>query len=251
MSRLARRVALVTGSTRGIGRAIAVELAREGATVVVNGRDEGPAAVLAATLGNGSTAVAADIATEAGCEALVRATLDAHGALDVLVNNAGASFAAPAQDVPTEEWDRLLALNLTGPFLLSRHAYPALRTGAGGAIVNIASIAAFTTPPRRIGYVAAKAGLVALTKALAGEWAPEIRVNAVVPGYIETDLVAGLLERGVVDRDVLEARTPTGRLGRPEEVARAVAFLASDDAEYVTGATLPVDGGWLVFGQNL
>ena len=204
-----------------------------------------------------------EVATEAGVSppllyyhfesraGLVRATLDAHGALDVLVNNAGASFAAPAQDVPTEEWDRLLALNLTGPFLLSRHAYPALRAGAGGAIINIASIAAFTTPPRRIGYVAAKAGLVALTKALAGEWAPEIRVNAVVPGYIETDLVAGLLERGVVDRDVLEARTPTGRLGRPEEVARAVAFLASDDAEYVTGATLPVDGGWLVFGQNL
>jgi NAD(P)-dependent dehydrogenase (short-subunit alcohol dehydrogenase family) len=144
----------------------------------------------------------------------------------------------------------MLALNLTGPFLLSKAAFPALRD-AGGAIVNVASVAAFTTPPRRAGYVAAKAGLVALTKVLAGEWAPEIRVNAVVPGYIETDLVSDLLDRGVVDRALLEARTPTGRLGRPEEVARAVAYLASDDAAYVNGATLPVDGGWLVFGQNL
>ena len=250
MSRFAGRVAVVTGSTRGIGRAIAAALAGDGATVVVNGRDEEASAALAGELGNGSTGVAADVATEEGCERLVRQALDAHGRLDVLVNNAGASFTSPAEEFPSAEWDRMLALNLTGPFLLCRQAFPALRDG-GGAIVNVASVAAFTTPPRRAGYVAAKAGLVALTKVLAAEWAPAIRVNAVVPGYIETDLVAELLERGAVDRGVLEARTPTGRLGRPEEVARAVAYLASDDAAYVNGATLPVDGGWLVYGQNL
>ena len=250
MSRLSGRVALVTGSTRGIGRAVAAELAREGAIVVVNGRAADEAAAVAAELAHGATGVAADVAAEEGCERLVAATLEAHGRLDVLVNNAGASFASPAEDYPTAEWERMLALNLTAPFLLSKVAFPALRDG-GGAIVNVASVAAFTTPPRRAGYVAAKAGLVALTKVLAAEWAPEIRVNAVVPGYIETDLVSDLLDRGVVDRALLEARTPTGRLGHPEEVARAVAYLASDDAAYVNGATLPVDGGWLVFGQNL
>ena len=251
MSRLAGRVAVVTGSTRGIGRAIAVELAREGATVVVNSRDEHAAAELAAELGNGATAVGADVATADGCEQLVASALEAHERLDILVCNAGASVMAPAEELALADWERLLALNLTGPFLLCQRAFAALRESGRGAIVTIASVAAFTTPPRRVGYVAAKAGLVALTKVLAAEWAPAIRVNAVVPGYIETDLVADLLERGAVDRDALEARTPYGRLGRPDEVARAVAYLASDDAAYVNGATLPVDGGWLVYGQNL
>lgn len=251
MGSLTGRVAVVTGSTRGIGRAIATELARDGATVVVNGRDEDAATALAAELGQGASGVGADVSTEHGCARLVDTALEAHGRLDVLVCNAGVSLVGPAEDIAPADWERLLAIHLTGPFLLCQRAFPALEQSGNGAIVTIASIAAFTTPPRRAAYVAAKAGLVALTKVLAAEWAPSIRVNAVVPGYIETDLVADLLDRGAIEREVVERRTPYGRLGKPEEVARAVAWLASDDAAYVNGVTLPVDGGWLVYGQNL
>jgi 3-oxoacyl-[acyl-carrier protein] reductase len=246
---LADRVAIVTGATRGIGRAIADELAGGGATVVVNARDADAAEAVAAELGG--LAAPADVSTPPGCEAVVAAALDAFGRVDILVNNAGASVAAPAEEMSLEDWQRIVDLNLTGPFLLCRQAGRAMLAAGRGSIVNVASVAAFTTPPRRVGYVAAKAGLVAMTKVLAAEWAPAVRVNAVAPGYVETDLVADLLDRGVVDRSRIEARSPYGRLGLPVEVGRAVAYLASDQSEYVTGVTLPVDGGWLVYGQNL
>ncbi|MBM3677679.1 MAG: glucose 1-dehydrogenase [Actinobacteria bacterium] len=251
VGRLQDRVAVVTGSTRGIGRAIAELLAAEGARVVVNARAEEAVSNAAAGIGHGAVGIAADVATPEGCARLIEGTLERHGRIDVLVNNAGASVAGPAEELALADWQRIVDLNLTGPFLLCQHAARSMLAEGRGAIVNIASVAAITTPPRRVSYVAAKAGLIAMTKVLAAEWAPAIRVNAVAPGYFETDLVADLIERGAVDRAALEARSPSGRLGRPVEVARAVAYLVSDEAEFVNGVTLPVDGGWLVYGQNL
>lgn len=249
--RLDGRVAVVTGSTRGIGRAIAEALTGEGAAVVVNSRDESAAQAAAAEIGGAAVGVGADVATEEGCGALFARTLDRLGRVDILVNNAGASVAGPAQDLPLADWQRILDLDLTGPFLCCQLAAREMLQAGKGAIVNIASVAAITTPPRRVSYVAAKAGLIAMTKVMAAEWAPAIRVNAVLPGYFETDLVADLMARGVVDRAAIEGRSPYGRLGRPAEVGRAVAYLVSDDAEFVNGVALPVDGGWLVYGQNL
>lgn len=245
------RVAVVTGSTRGIGRAIAETLSARGAVVVVNSRDPEAAGSAAADLGSGAVGVGADVSTEDGCNTLFARTLEECGRIDILVNNAGTSVAGPAEELSLAEWHRILDVNLTGPFLCCQLAAREMLRCGKGAIVNIASVAAFTTPPRRVSYVAAKAGLVAMTKVMAGEWAPAIRVNAVAPGYFATDLVAELIDRGVIDSAAVEQRSPYGRLGRPEEVARAVAFLVSDEAEFVNGVTLPVDGGWLVFGQNL
>lgn len=248
---LDRRVAVVTGSTRGIRRAIAETLSANGAVVVVNWRDPEAATSAAKELDGTAVGVGADVSTEAGCNELFARTLELCGPIDILVNNAGTSVAGPAEELPLSEWRRILDVNLTGPFLCSQLAAREMLRSGKGAIVNIASVAAFTTPPRRVSYVAAKAGLVAMTKVMAGEWAPSIRVNAVAPGYFETDLVAELMERGVIDRAAVEGRSPYGRLGRPDEVARAVAYLVSDEAEFVNGITLPVDGGWLVFGQNI
>jgi NAD(P)-dependent dehydrogenase (short-subunit alcohol dehydrogenase family) len=249
--RLENRVAIVTGSTRGIGRAIAEGFAAEGATVVVNSRDPEAARTAAAEIAGSTLGVGADVAPEEGCEELIARTIAELGRIDVLVNNAGASVACPSEDLPLSDWQRMVDLNLTGPFICCQRAARHMLAASGGVIINVTSIAAFTTPPRRVAYVSAKAGLVAMTKALAAEWSPRIRVNALVPGYVETDLVAELMDTGVVDRSTLEARTPYGRLGRPQELAHAAIFLASDEAEYVSGITLPVDGGWLVYGQNL
>jgi NAD(P)-dependent dehydrogenase (short-subunit alcohol dehydrogenase family) len=249
--RLAGRVAVVTGSTRGIGRAIAEAFAREGAKVVVNSRDGAAARAVAVELGEEALGIGADIGEEQGCAALIGETLEAHGRLDVLVNNAGASVAGPAEELALADWRRILDLNLTAPFLCCQHAARAMLPAGGGAIVNIGSVAAFTTPPRRVSYVAAKAGLVAMSKVMAAEWAPRVRVNVIAPGYFETDLVAELMQTGVVDRAAIEGRTPYGRLGQPREVADAAVFLASDEAAYISGVALPVDGAWLVYGQNI
>lgn len=245
------RVAVVTGSTRGIGRAIAEAFVSEGATVVLNARSEQSTRAAAQELGGRALGIAADVSDEAGCGTLIARTLAEFGRIDVLVNNAGTSVAGPAEDLAPAEWRRILDLNLNGPFYLCQHAARAMLVADGGAIVNVASVAAFTTPPQRVSYVAAKAGLVAMTKVMAAEWAPRIRINAIAPGYVETDLLADLIAQGVVNRCMLEARAPYGRLGHPEEIARAVLFLASDAAEYIHGVTLPVDGGWLVNGHQV
>ena len=249
--RLEGRVAVVTGSTRGIGRAIAEAFVDAGASVVVNSRDEEAARAAALEIGGRAIGIGADVSDEADSGALIAGTLAEFGRIDVLVNNAGTSVAGPAEDLELSQWRRILDVNLTGPFMCCQHAARAMLGAGGGAIINIASVAAFTTPPLRISYVAAKAGLVAMTKVMAAEWAPRIRVNAIAPGYFETDLVADLMSQGVIDRAALSARAPYGRLGHPEELARAAVFLASDDAEYIHGVILPVDGGWLVNGHQV
>jgi NAD(P)-dependent dehydrogenase (short-subunit alcohol dehydrogenase family) len=241
---LAGRTALVTGSTRGIGRAIAGALAAAGARVVVSSRDSAAVSDTAAEIGGGAVGIAADLATEEGPSTLVAAALGACGRLHVLVNNAGVPMAADSLELSSSEWRRTLEVDLSAVFFCSQEAGRHMLARGSGSIVNIASVQAFTPLARRVAYATAKAGVVGMTKSLAAEWAPEVRVNAVAPGYVATPMIEELVRGGHVDREAVARRTPMRRMARPEEIASAVVFLASDAASYITGETLMVDGGW-------
>lgn len=242
---LTGRVALVTGGTSGIGRATSVALMEAGAYVMATSRQglRGMDQRFAGQID--SVAVEFATAGEAECEDLVAHTVSKLGGLDILVNNAGATVRAPALDLSEEEWHRVLHINLTIPFLLSRSVARRMSRESGGAIVNIASLLSFQGGMNTSAYTASKSGLVGITRALSNEWAGRgIRVNAVAPGYTETDLTAEL-RRDPERLKSINDRIPADRWGRPDDVAKAVAFLASDMSRYVQGATLTVDGGWM------
>jgi NAD(P)-dependent dehydrogenase (short-subunit alcohol dehydrogenase family) len=242
MDELEGKVALVSGAARGIGRAIALRLAAAGADVAVADLDEAGARKVAGEIaGVRALALGGDVALERDAEALVDRTVAALGGLDVLVCNAGIWVIKPLEQTTPDEWDRQLAVNLRGLYLLCRRAIPALRRGPG-CIVSIASMAGlrFTVP--HVAYAASKAGVIAATRDLAVELAPDrIRVNAVAPGPIDTrGIAAGLAP---AEREAFAQRFLLGRIGQPEDIAEAVAFLASPRASYITGVTLPVTGG--------
>ncbi|MCB1474232.1 MAG: glucose 1-dehydrogenase [Rhodobiaceae bacterium] len=248
-----QRVALVTGAGAGIGLAIARRLAADGYRVALNDLDPDAADSAAAGLGSGHLAAPGDVANEADVERIVSEVVARWGRLDVLVNNAGiGDGAVPALEQDLERFHRTMAVHADGCFLVSRTAARAMiapPASRGGAIVNLSSVAGQVAIPNRIGYAAAKGAIVMMTKVLACEWAGHgIRVNAVAPGYVRTALVDGLIRSGKIDEDGVLARTPLRRLARPEEIAAVVAFLAGPDASYVTGAVLPVDGGYLAYG---
>lgn len=242
-----RPVALVTGASRGIGRACAVALARRGHHVVATwvSSEEGARTTLQAieAAGGQGEAVRLDVGDTRACAAEVERIVAAYGRLDVLVNNAAVSVDALVVRLKDEDWDRQLAVNLTGPMALCRAAARPMMKQRAGSIVNLVSVVGESGNAGQSAYSAAKAGLVGFTKSLARELASRnVRVNAVSPGFIETDMTGRLSDE---QRARILAQVPLGRLGRPEEVARAVAFLATDDGAYVTGEVLRVNGGLL------
>ena len=242
------KTALVTGGNGGIGFGMARGLAAAGAKVAIAGRDSRKNASASKDI-PGAIALTADISDEAACRSMVDQAAEKLGRLDILVNNAGINIRKSPQDYALEEWKRVLDVNLTSAFVASQAAYPHLKRAGGGKIVNIGSMmsifgASFVAP-----YAASKGGIVQLTRALATAWARDrIQVNAVLPGWIDTDLtrsarkeVQGLHERVL-------ARTPAGRWGEPGDLAGIAVFLSSKASDFVTGTAIPVDGGYSVQG---
>lgn len=250
--RLHDRVAVVTGAGSGIGSTIARTLAREGARVVVGDLNLAAAEEVAREIertGRDARARSVDVAHSASVDALAETAAEWAGRLDIWVNNAGVVLQKLVVDTSDVEWARVLEVNLYGPFYGSRAAARTmLRQGTGGRIIGISSIMARQTRPLNGAYTAAKAGLEGLTRALALELAPHaITVNAVAPGHVDTPLTRPMFTPNV--RRAFEERIPLGRVGEPEWIADAVLFLASDDARYVTGQVLLVDGGYAINGD--
>ena len=254
-----RRTALVTGSTSGIGRTIADTLARAGMNVVLNGFGDAAAierqrASIEREHGVTARYEPADMAKPAEIEAMMRRALDAFGAIDVLVNNAGIQHVAAVDEFPVDRWDAIIAINLSSAFHTTRLALPGMKARGWGRIVNIGSIHATIASPFKSAYTAAKHGLAGLTKTVALEVAQHgITANAICPGYVRTPLVdaqipdqartRGISEDAVI-RDVILANQPTRRFVGLDEVGALAAFLASDAARSITGATIAIDGGW-------
>jgi NAD(P)-dependent dehydrogenase (short-subunit alcohol dehydrogenase family) len=242
------KTALVTGAARGLGREIALGLARYGASLIL-----ADAAYPEETLKlvereeARCLAVQTDISDEEQVKNLAEAAAAEYGQVNILVNNAGVSQLSytATEDLPVDEWDRIVDINLKGTFLVCKHIGKSMINSGGGIIVNIASTAAVTGVPRAPAYCASKSGVVLLTKTLALEWARHnIRINAIAPHYLETDLTKGL--RGAEKiHEALVRQIPLGRFGNPTEIIGAVLYLASNASSYTTGAVIPVDGGYL------
>jgi len=248
------KIAIVTGAASGIGKATAIAFAREGAKVTcvdinVDGA-EATARTIADT-GGEAASLRADVSAEDDVKAMIADTVARWGRLDVLYNNAGIGTGNPVTQVSIEEWDRIIDINLRGVFLGTKHAIPAMLQSGGGAIVNTASDAGLIGTPMLSAYCASKGGVVLFTKATAAEWGRMgIRVNCVCPGVIRTPILDPMLAMaktmGASEEQVwarMGKAHPIGRVGKPEEVAEAVTWLASDRASFVTGVALPVDGG--------
>lgn len=246
------KVAIVTGAASGIGLACAERLAADGMQVVLCDLNEKAGAEHARRLGG--SFVAADLTRREGCRKLVEAALAAHGTVHVLVNNAGYQHVAPIEEFPEDQWERMLALMLTAPFLLTRYCWPAMKKQKWGRVVNIASIHALIASPFKVGYTSAKHGLVGLTRTAALEGGEHgITVNALCPAYVRTPLVdsqiadqakANKLSPGEVIEKIMLAPAAVKRLIEPREVADFVAYLCGDAAGTITGAALTMDLGW-------
>ena len=250
------KVAVVTGAADGIGWATAKRWALEGYRVALLDMHTEAVLARASELGQAHIGLTCDVTSEAGVTSAIATVMAAFGRIDALVNNAGIgdqAGATVAQNV--EAFDRVLAVHLRGTFLMSQAVARVMLEatpdagGARGSIVNLGSIASSIGLPARNAYSAAKAGIVGMTRAMASEWARDgIRVNAVAPGYVRTALVVELEHKGALDAKGIAHRTPLARMAEPAEIAEAIIFLGSNRASYITGAVLPVDGGWTAFG---
>lgn len=245
------KVVLVTGGGSGLGLETARRFAEGGARVVINDVREEAAVEAASALGEQHLGVAGDVSSEADVAAMVEAALGLEGRLDIAVNNAG--IGDPFKhtiDIEFAYWKRMLDIHLSGTFLVSQAvARHMIGNGRGGAIVNLNSIGGVVGLPGRTSYSTAKAGIGMMTRVLGSEWGVHnIRVNAVAPGYILTPMTQDLIDKGIIDPLRIRRRTPMGQMGKPEHIADAVTFLASEQAAFITGVTLPVDGGYMAFG---
>ncbi len=245
------RVAIITGASLGIGQAAAVAFAQEAAKVVLVSKDrERGEAAARAIQSNGGQAlfIPTDISKEDDVHALVNRTVDHYGRLDILVNNAGIYIQGDVEKTSLEDWERILATNLTGSFLCTKYAVPPMVQNGGGVIINVSSEAGLVGIKGQVAYNVSKAGQIALTRSCAVDLAEKgIRVNCVCPGTTDTPLVQAALSRApdpIAMRRQLEAIRPLNRLGTPEEIASAILYLASDEAGYATGAILSMDGGY-------
>jgi 2-keto-3-deoxy-L-fuconate dehydrogenase len=243
--RLENRRALVTGGASGIGEATVRVLAAAGAAVMIADLDEQRAKALAAELGPAVTAAAVDVTDEKS----VKHLFGSLSALDILINNAGIGFVGSLEETELADWRRLFRVNVDGVYLCSKYALPLLLASGRGQIVNIGSVAGLGGVKRRFAYCATKGAVVALTRQIALDYAGRLRVNCICPGTVETPFVEAYLEKFHKHekekvRAELHARQPVGRMGRPEEIAYMVLYVCSDEAEFVTGSILTIDGGW-------
>ena len=243
--RLDGRRALVTGGASGIGEHTVRALAGAGASVIVADRNLEGAQTLAQTLGEAVSSVQIDVTDPAS----IRQVFESLDRLDILVNNAGIAHVGNIEETELEDWRRVFEVNVDGVFLVTKQALPLLLASEHASIVNISSVAGLTAVGRRFAYCASKGAVIALTRQLAGDYAKQLRVNCICPGTVHTPFVEGYLEKFHKHekdevREQLHARQPIGRMGRPEEIAHLVLYLCSDEAEYVQGSIVAIDGGW-------
>lgn len=250
--RFENKVAIITGSTKGIGRATAILMAQEGAKVVITGTTEEAGSEVVSIIkeaGGDAFFQKTDVTSAEALNALVKAALDHYGKIDILVNNAGIGGSlANMNQITDAEWDKVLATNLTAAFQIMKLVIPVMENNGGGTIVNVASMASTAAGRGGIAYTTAKHGFLGLTRQISLDHGHTgIRINAVLPGPINTQMIARILEMPQHPLNMKIKMSPSGRPGEPEEVAKAIAFLASDESSYIHGASLAVDGGYSIF----
>ncbi len=246
------KVAVITGASKGIGKGIAVRYAEEGAAVVVASRSMDLLSSISEQIvraGGSALAVELDVANPESVNNLVEKTGAHFGRLDIMVNNAGISMARPSEELTPEDWQRALNTDLSGVFYGCQAAARRMIPQGGGCIINISSVYGIVAAPGRAGYCASKAAVNMLTKVLAIEWAKKnIRVNAIAPGYFRTELVDKVIESGMLPIGAIEKRTPLGRIGEVPELLGLAVYMASDEAGFMTGSVVNIDGGWEAYG---
>ena len=247
---LSGRVAMISGGNRGLGLGMAVGMARAGADIVIACRDQTKAAEAVAEIegaGRRAMAVDCDVASSESIAAAVSAAADAMQGIHILVNNSGTSCRFAPEETPDDEWDRVMDTNVKGAFMLSKAVHPHMKAAGGGKVINIASMYAIFGGANDGAYATSKGGLVQFTKVCAIAWAKDnIQVNAILPGWFVTELTGSYLEQFPEKEKAISARTPAGRWGEPDDLAGTAVFLASAASDYITGASIAVDGGFSV-----